>query len=302
MIENTLAQQHAPICPPTNVENQENLAVAIYGLPEYDDVTKTTNQLFADMHLGFVTCVSVHRTPKRLTRPGVVIAQLRSLSDKHAILERKRSLRSHPLYRDVYIKSSKSHAEQVMDANFNVVLNEMSNGEAYYISDNGRIMRKPSDINMHDNRNNGTGETKYTDQSRYRSNYGGARPKNTYYHNYADATKARQDSDQYGYRNRYNQRTRDNHAPAQHTEGYNRNRPEQHTQRNEHPDRQHMDLNRHGLQRTYEPRAYMQMSQPHSEVNRPISNSLTQLYNDKFSTPHTQQHRGAEYYMDPTKK
>ena len=29
--------------------------------------------------------------------------------------------------------------EQVMDSNFNVVLKEMTNGNAYYISDNGRI-------------------------------------------------------------------------------------------------------------------------------------------------------------------
>lgn len=281
IIENAMSQQNASASSSANVESQENLSVAIYGLPEYDDVTKTTNQLFADMHLEYVTCVSVHRTPRRSTRPGVVIAQLRSLQDKHAILERKRSLRSHPLYRDVYIKSSKSHAEQVMDANFNVVLNEMLNGDAYYMSDNGRILRKPTDMNMY-NRNHIKDENNYT-QNRYRYNNGGARPKNTYNHSYADAAKPREDNSQQGYRNQNN--TKD--TRERHYEGYHRKRPEQ--QSYDHDDRQQMDHNR------------LNTDQP--EDNRPTYNSFTQQYNDKFTTPHhTQQHSGAGYYMDPTKK
>ena len=45
-------------------------------------------------------------------------------------------------YRNVFLKPSKSHPEQVMDANFSLLLNEMSNGDAYVISDNGRIRQK----------------------------------------------------------------------------------------------------------------------------------------------------------------
>ena len=41
------------------------------------------------------------------------------------------------MYHNVFIKSSKSHMKQVMD--FNVVLKEMTNGNANYISDNGRV-------------------------------------------------------------------------------------------------------------------------------------------------------------------
>ena len=58
-----------------------------------------------------------------------------------------------------------------MDANFSVVLNEMNNGKAYYVCDNGHIRPKPRDI---------------------RSNiaYGGARQK-TFNHNrdYGHITK-----------------------------------------------------------------------------------------------------------------
>ena len=79
-------------------------------------------------------------------------------------------------YRNVFLKSSKSHAEQVMNANFNLV----SNGDAYFISDNGGIIQK--------NRNmQSTGlNVPYSTGGTYLSSsdsHGGARPKNTHYHN-----------------------------------------------------------------------------------------------------------------------
>ena len=93
------------------------------------------------MKLRNMICISASSTPYHhdIQRQGVVIAELRCIEDKREILKRKRVVRTHPVYHDVFIKSSKSHVAQVMDSNFNVVLNEMTNGNAYYISDNGRI-------------------------------------------------------------------------------------------------------------------------------------------------------------------
>ena len=62
-----------------------------------------------------------------------------SREDKREILKRKRFIRTHPVYHNVLIKSSKSHVELVMDSNLNVVRKEMTNDNTYYISDNGRI-------------------------------------------------------------------------------------------------------------------------------------------------------------------
>ena len=42
----------------------------------------------------------------------------------------------------MFIKTSKTHTEQVIDANFKLILNEMVNGPKYYMSDNGRKLRK----------------------------------------------------------------------------------------------------------------------------------------------------------------
>ena len=93
-----------------------------------------------------------------------------------------------------------------MDANFSVVLNEMNNGKAYYVCDNGRIRHKL--------RENGD----------IRSNiaYGGARPK-TFTHNrdygnitkdnshlrYNDLDNVRYNRQDYRYNSGYKNNTRD---------------------------------------------------------------------------------------------
>ena len=97
------------------------------------------------MNLGNTDCISAYRTPTRpgMSRPGVVIAEMRCLSDTRTVLERKRYIRHIPQYQYVFfVQASKSHTEQVIDANFNIMLNEMTNGDAYYVSDNGRIRKK----------------------------------------------------------------------------------------------------------------------------------------------------------------
>ena len=176
LLENTIAQQCMTQPCKHDCDGNPDNSVAIYGLPEYDDVTKSTNQLFADMNLA-ITCKSAYRTPSRLhvNRVGVVIAELGTLRDKQAILERKRFIRHHPFYANVFIKTAKSHVEQVMSTNFNIVLNEMTNGQEYFLNDNGRIIKR-----SRSNFNGGTGnKEEYTHG--YPANHGGARPKSSQY-------------------------------------------------------------------------------------------------------------------------
>ena len=118
-------------------------------------------------------------TPIRpiVSRPGVVIAEMGCLRDKRAVPERKRNM---PQYQHVFLnkKASKSHTEQVIDANFNIMLNEMTNGDVYHVRDNGRIRKKTGYSRDH---------VRYTDQFERSLNngdhyepyqfYGGARPK-----------------------------------------------------------------------------------------------------------------------------
>ena len=85
-------------------------------------------------------------------------------------------------YRNVFPKPSKSHPEQVMGVNFSLLLNEMSNGDAYFISDNGRIRQKTRKVqSIGHSVPYSTGDTYHPSSE----SHGGARPKNThYYDNY----------------------------------------------------------------------------------------------------------------------
>ena len=198
----------------------ENLDIAIYGLQTYDDVMTSVNHMFKDMNLRHVQCTFAFRTPTRpgTDRYGIVIAGLNSLHDKRMILERKRFLRQMPQYGDVFIKSSKTHAEQVMHANFTMMLNEMENGGSYYISDNGRIRQKAQ------NRYSDTNGYRYNvDYSRSRSRHqhahGGARPKtsldhsqnyqSTEHNGYRYATEHNTSRNQPHHANQANRRTDD---------------------------------------------------------------------------------------------
>ena len=141
-MEHSLSQQKGH----TTTDNvlAANTAIVIYGLYTTNCIITTVNHLFDDLNLRHINCISAYRTPVRpnIKQNGVVIAQLSSLSDKREVLDRKRYLRNMAQYCNVFLISSKSHAEQVINANCNLVINEMSNGDAYFISDNGRLIQK----------------------------------------------------------------------------------------------------------------------------------------------------------------
>ena len=85
-------------------EPTEKKSVAIYGLPDYDDVSNMVNRLFHAINLT-VKCKSAYRTPTRANgyRVGVVIAELYSIEDKRSVLERKRT---NLIYANVFIRAS----------------------------------------------------------------------------------------------------------------------------------------------------------------------------------------------------
>ena len=300
------------------VDDQSH-SIAIHGLQDTDDVTGSVNTLLKYMNLGHVNCLSVHRTPRRpeANRPGVVIAQLGSLEDKRAVLERKRFLRNIPQYVNVFVKSSKSHPEQVMDANFAVVLNEMENGDAYYISDNGRIHRKDRNAS-HANINTGYGD-------RSGDSYGGARPKtynstreNIYRDNttrYARNTTQHNTGRKY---NHYNSRdnvthSRDTYRNTRYT-SYN-NRDDRYESRynssvsphDESRDQQHSQQ----IQAQKPSDDYRQYPEHRPTVNRSDVNSAhsdhtyqgaySQQYNAKFTVPEQQNHQRYDTRQPTTK-
>ena len=68
---------------PSHTSN-ENLAIAIYDSNTNNNIINSVNWLFKEMNLVNIEYVSAYRTPTRpgMSRPGVVIAEMRCLRDK----------------------------------------------------------------------------------------------------------------------------------------------------------------------------------------------------------------------------
>ncbi len=82
--------------------------------------------------------VQVTRTPVRQGRPGIVKIECHNLQDKLRILRSKELLRQKAGWmKNVYLRSSKTHIERLMDLNFRTIIDDL-NGE-YKITGNGRI-------------------------------------------------------------------------------------------------------------------------------------------------------------------
>ena len=183
----------------------------------------------------------------------------------------KRFIRHLPQYQHVFIKASKSHTEQVIDANFNIILNEMKNGDEYYVSDNGRIRRKVRDPNDH------VDIVRYTDQAqRYNSNrehygshlpYDGAKPKQTKHYS---------QSVSHGNRNTDYVTTRDSTPPSGHPRYENTYmRPDVYTQSNNVcPYSDYRNYDQHRVRTVNDHTNYR---------------NYTQRYNDRFVNKHHNQ-------------
>uniref|UniRef100_A0AAV2LMD3 Uncharacterized protein n=1 Tax=Knipowitschia caucasica TaxID=637954 RepID=A0AAV2LMD3_KNICA len=89
-----------------------------------------------------VTLVVLERLRSRGRRPGVVKVAFASVKEKVAVLRTKSNLKSTENYRKFYIKTANSHTDRVMEENFKVLLRDMPNGKDYYVSGNGKLVRR----------------------------------------------------------------------------------------------------------------------------------------------------------------
>ena len=87
---------------------------------------------------------------KRLTgynnKPGLLKIELQSLTEKIKVLRNKQKLKDHHSYNRVYIRSSKTHAERMMESNLTVLLQQLPYGNQYRIAGNGRLV--PADYSQ----------------------------------------------------------------------------------------------------------------------------------------------------------
>lgn len=89
------------------------------------------------------TVVAAARLRSRISgKPGLVKICLQSVDEKIEILRKKRDLLQTREYRSVFIRSSKSHAERLIELNAKTILSQIPSGNLFRITSNGRIVKK----------------------------------------------------------------------------------------------------------------------------------------------------------------
>lgn len=81
------------------------------------------------------------RLNSRNGKAGIIKIELKSKEDKLLVLRSKSNLKDTG-YRGVYIRSSMSHTDRIMQQNFQIILNEIPNGEKFRITANGKVVKK----------------------------------------------------------------------------------------------------------------------------------------------------------------
>ena len=101
-----------------------------------------------------ITVIDAQRLPERNRgKPRLMKIAFESVEQKIKVLRANTSLRGNGTYGRVYIRSSKSHVERLLELNTKTILSELPNGHLYRVSANGRILKKD---NASDNRNQNT--------------------------------------------------------------------------------------------------------------------------------------------------
>lgn len=86
--------------------------------------------------------VAVERLQARGDLPGLVKVQMGSVDEKVWVLRKKSKLRDVESFGNVYVSSAKTHAERLVELNFRTLLRESPAGKNFYVSQNGRLMKK----------------------------------------------------------------------------------------------------------------------------------------------------------------
>ena len=86
--------------------------------------------------------VDTMRTPERNGKKGIFKIQLRTVEEKINLLRNKSQLKHAKGFERVFVRSSKSHTERIIDINFKTLLSEMPQLKSFRIAGNGRLMKR----------------------------------------------------------------------------------------------------------------------------------------------------------------
>lgn len=112
------------------------------------------------------------RLGSRDGRPGLLKIELASEDDKIKVLRNKYNLENSRDFQRVFLRSSQSHAERLIQLNFRTILNELPNGGQFRVTGNGKLVRALSQDGQQNGRPGGRGSRFQQSQQRKENDQG----------------------------------------------------------------------------------------------------------------------------------
>ena len=124
--------------------NPESTVIAA-GLQESEDEDikeKAASLVRQGLGLRDVPVIRATRLASRGPKPGLVKIQLDSLENKKRVLKNKLQLKDSDNYGRVFVRSSKSHTDRLIELNFRKLLEYVPGGQDLRLTGNGRLVLK----------------------------------------------------------------------------------------------------------------------------------------------------------------
>ncbi len=86
-----------------------------------------------------------------MDKPGLVKIQFEKLADKVTVLREKKHLSNSQEFRRVFLRSSTSHTDRLIELNFKTILDFIPGEDNFKLTNNGRVMKNqvPCDDQLH---------------------------------------------------------------------------------------------------------------------------------------------------------
>ena len=118
-----------------------DVTICVFGLKYDEPVDTLAEKLLKDIGLENVPIVNVLRVGNRDGKPGILKVELSDQQDKIKVLRSKSKLQNSRSFNRVYIRSSHSHVERVVERNFKTILSELPFGDQYRFTGHGILVK-----------------------------------------------------------------------------------------------------------------------------------------------------------------
>ncbi len=127
-----------------NPEYNPKTTLIATGIPparDEDIVSEAKHLVHRVLNEPDIPVVRAMRLPSRNTRPGLVKIEVNTEDSKVRLLKKKGTLKANREYEKVFLRSSKSHTERLLELNIMKLLDEIPHGrDKYRLTANGRLV------------------------------------------------------------------------------------------------------------------------------------------------------------------